>query len=232
MFHKIARIVKNISFLLLSLQSEFLQKRLEKRLGYSKKTIVEGCTVDISQKSKALKEKIDLDVKGILKQLKNNPDKIIEYLENNDMKVYLIKNAENVLYHISEKEGFITERSGYSAIVLNRLIGNGFKLKTKPMIVFSEELDIYKLIRALYNWYSMREGLKGFDSKSQKLLQKMHEGNEDDIIARLSLTEIESLRNAINRDVQAIEFVNQYAKENAGAKNALKKMQDEGGANI
>ena len=49
MFHKIARTVKTFSFMLLSWQGRFLEKRLVKRLGYDGKKIVKGCTLDLKK---------------------------------------------------------------------------------------------------------------------------------------------------------------------------------------
>ena len=40
------------------------------------------------------------------------------------------------------------------------------------------------------------------------------------------------LKEAIARDVQSINFVVQYSKETAGARNALEKLKSDDGANI
>lgn len=234
MFHKLARIVKNFSFMLLSWQGNFLQKRLIKRLGYTHKSVVDGCSVDISQNIKDKREKIDNDVKSILKQCENNPIKVIEYLEKNGIRVYFVKRAKKLLKHIKEDEGFITERHGFRSLMLNIITGQGLKFNTKTMVILEKgEPDIYNLIHYLHKWYAMKEGMDGFDEKSQKLLVLFNTTKEEDkLIGRLSIPEISGLREAIARDVQSIEFVTKYSKENAGAKNALEKMKTEGSANI
>lgn len=233
MFHKIARLVKNISFMLLSIQSNYLQKRLIKRLGYTKRAVMDGCSVEISQDLKAKQQEIENDVRAILKQCKNNPVKVIEYFERQDIPVYSVKHSKLLKKFFKEKPGFITERSGFSALILNIAIGNGVSFKTKPLVLLKdEEPDIYNLIYCFYKWYSFKEGLSGFDEKSQKLLLKFNEKNEDKLIGRLSIVEIEGLREAIQRDVQAIDFVSLYSRENTGAKKALEKMQTDNGANI
>ena len=231
MFHKIARFVKSMSFMMLNWQSNFLQKRLIKKIGYKK--VVDGCTVDISQEMKARKEKIDADVRAILKQCKNNPILVLEYFEKNNLRCYFVKRANKVLKRIGETEGFITKRTGYSALALSLITKSGFKFETPDFVILEEEEpDIYKLINALYKWYSKKEGMEGFDEKSQKLLKKFNPKNEDKLIKKLSLEDITLLKNAIARDVQAIEFVSQYSKENAGSKKALEKMQSDKGASI
>lgn len=233
MFHKIARFVKSISFMMLNWQSEFLQKRLIKKMGYKPKAVVDGCTVDISQEMKDKSQKIDNDVRAILKQCKNNPVMVLEYFEKNNITCYFVKRAAKILDKIGETEGFITERSGYTAFALGLITGVGMKFKTPDMIVLEkEEPDIYKLINCLHKWYSKKEGMEGFDEKSQRLLKKFNPKNEDRLIKKLSLKDIDMLKNAIARDVQAIEFVSQYSKENAGSKKALEKMQTDKGASI
>jgi len=221
-FHKIARIVKSISFMLLSAQGAFLQKRLAKKFGYNPKSHVNGCTVEISQELKDKKEKVDNDVRAILKKCKNNPEKVIEYFQNNNVPVYTIKNAEKRLAKINEKQGLITDRHGFRAMKLNLITKHRLGFKTKTMIVVDKELDIYILINALHKWYAKKVDLPGFDEKNQILLLKFDKVKEDKIINKLGLKEMAELKDAIARDVQAIDFVTQYSKENAGAKNALK----------
>ncbi len=231
-FHKIARFVKNISYMLLSAQGNFLQKRLVKKLGYDPKKNLNGCTVEISQEINDKKAKITADVKAILKKCQNDPESVIEYFETNNVPVYKIKKAEKSLKHINEKQGFITERHGIKALSINWIVKRKLKRYSEDMIVIDKEPDIYILINALYKWYSKKEGMDGFDEKSQLLLRKFNEKNEDKLIKRLSIPEISGLRTAIARDVEAIDFVTEYSKEHAGSKKALEKLQTDDGANI
>jgi hypothetical protein len=231
-FHKIARFVKNISYTLLTAQSNFLQKRLIRKLGYDPKKNLNGCTVDISQELKDKKEKIISDVRAILKKANNNPESIIEYFETNNVPVYRIKKAEKTLKRINEKQGFITERHGIKAISINWIVKRKLKRYSEDMIIIDKEPDIYILINALHKWYSKKEGMDGFDEQSQRLLRKFNEKNEDKLIKRLSIPEIAGLRTAIARDVEAIDFVTEYSKEYAGSKKALEKLQTDDGANI
>lgn len=234
MFRKISQIVRSFSIFMLNLQGQFLQKRLVKRLGYTPKKIIEGCTVDISQAQKDQREKIDNDIRGLLKQFKNDVNNITSFLKNHNIHIYKVKFAKKLLNKIGEEDGFITERSGLRALTLNFITKQGLKLKSNAMIIVEDEdLDIYNLIHYLHKWYAKKEGMEGFDEPSQRLLQKFNiAGNQDSLVNKLSLVQIENLKHAIARDVQSIEFVSQYAKENSGAKNALEKIKENGGANI
>jgi len=61
-------------------------------------------------------------------------------------------------------------------------------------------------------------------------ISKVEHGDQY-LYSKLNNKDITLLRQAIARDVESIEFVEQYARETAGAKNALEKMQN-GGASI
>ncbi|MCR5266319.1 MAG: hypothetical protein K6E29_06970 [Cyanobacteria bacterium RUI128] len=232
-FHKIARFVKNISFMLLAAQGEFLKKRLVKKLGYDPKTFVKGCSVEITQEEQAKREKIEDDIRAVLKKYKNNPEEIANFFENTlGVKVYRVKNVKKVLKRITEEDGLITERTGFRALRLNWITKQKLRLKTETMVLTDLEPDIYLLINSLHKWYIRREGFPGFDEKSQRLLKKFNKKNVDKLMKKLSIKEIQGLRDAIQRDVQAIEFVEDYAKKNQGAKKALEKMQSDNGANL
>lgn len=232
--HKIARFVKSISFMLLSMQGEFLQKRLIKRMGYKPNANVKGCTIDLRKEAEeADVDKLDNEVRLILKQCKNNPELIVEFFKEHKTEVYRVKNSKKVLKFIGEEEGFIVERKGLSALKLNMVIGNGFSFDVKPMVVLdADELDVYNLMHYLHKWCAYKNGMNGFEEKAYRLLKKFNIKNDDEIIQRLSISDIELLKNAIARDVQSINFVVKYSKENAGAKNALEKMQSDDGASI
>lgn len=233
-FHSIARFVKNISFMLLSWQGQFLQKRLIKRIGYKPNSVVKGCTVDLRKEAEEINsEKLDNEVKLILKRCKNNPQMIIQFIKEHKTNVYMIKNCNKILKFLNEEEGLISERKGLKSLFLNLIVGNGFKFKTEPMIILNEgEADIYNLMHYFHKWYALKDGLPGFEEKYQKLLKKFNSKNEDSLISKLSISDIEGLKNAIARDVQSINFVVKYSKENAGAKKALEKLKTDKGASI
>ena len=232
-FHKIARFVKNISFMLLAAQGAFLQKRLIKKLGYDPKSFSKDISIEINQEEIAKREKIEADIRAILKKYKNDPEEIAQFFENIlNVKVYRVKNVKKVLKKITEEDGLITERSGFRALQLNWITKRQFGLKTDVMVLTDLEPDIYLLINSLHKWYTRKEGFPGFDEKSQRLLKKFNKSNADKLIKKLTIKQIKGLRNAIARDVQAIEFVEDYAKKNQGAKKALETLQSEKGANL
>lgn len=233
MFHRIARAVKTFSFMLLSWQGQFLQKRLVKRLGYDGKKVVKGCTLELTKDDLCDTKKLADEVSLILKNCKNDAEAVAKFFEHHKTNVYQVKNAEKVLKKIHEKEGLITERTGFSAMYLNFITTRSFGLKSPMMVVVDAgELNIYILMRALHKWVALKNGLPGLDEKSQKLLRKFDVEKDDKVIGRLSLKDIDKVRAAIARDVQSIDFVVKYSKEHEGTKNALEKMKKEGSINL
>lgn len=233
MFHKIARFVKTVSFAILSWRSDRLQKRLMKKMGYDSKKHIKGVSVDIKGENYCDSKKLDGEVKLILKNCKNNPVELVKFLSEHKTPVFELKNAEKVLGRIHEKEGFITERTGMKALFLNYILTKKIGFKTPKMFVVEKgELDIYNLIHGLHKWCAYKNGLAGLDERSQSLLRRFDYQKDDEIIKKLGLKDIERVREAIARDVQSIDFVVQYAKENAGAKKALEKLKNKKSVNI
>ena len=71
-------------------------------------------------------------------------------------------------------------------------------------------------------------GLPGCDDETQTLLKDMFENKSSPV----SVEEIASLKEAIARDREAIDFVLNFAKEYSGAKNAASKLKDDGSATV
>ena len=72
--------------------------------------------------------------------------------------------------------------------------------------------------------------LPGFNAEAQNNFQKFLHSDDSDI-KLLSVEEILDLKEAIARDVEAINFIVDLAKSTTGSKNALKKMTA-GGATV
>lgn len=68
-------------------------------------------------------------------------------------------------------------------------------------------LDAYYTIQQFHKWYAAKLELPGFDAESQNNFQKYLENINDEGIKNLSVEEIIGLKEAIARDVEAINFV-------------------------
>ena len=156
------------------------------------------------------------------------PDKILEYIENQGTPVYYIDNPK-ALYSAGENEGFFYPAKGHRALYLSMLTGQGFRFKTGDMFILSKgEINKFLFVYHFYNWYAFKHGISGMDSDSIRLLNKYLYSADDDDFAKLQLKDIYMLKDAIKQDKASIEFVFRLCRELEGAKNAFKKLLDEG----
>lgn len=203
----------------------------------SKKVFSNAASLELNSKTQKNKIKLENNVKTILKKYENDPQKLLDFVERSGTKIYKIPYANKVLALIGCEEGFISELKGTKALCLNLLLlisGVKTKLssKTEPMFVLRDlPLESCYTIQQFHKWYAMKLDLPGFDPKSQENFQKFITPVNDGKIKELSIDEILGLKEAIAREVEAIDFVVDMAKSTEGSKNALKKMVS-GGATV
>lgn len=204
----------------------------------TKRAINSGCTLKLSTKTEEIKKEINEELKTKIRKYINNPEKLIQYFRLKGIDVYRVKNAEKLLSEIGEEEGFISPLRGLKALHVNLIITNAKQLynlfATKEMIVFdAKEVEIYTIARALYKYYSFKRKLPGYDHMSQEIFKKIYskKKNSKELINKLPLDKIFSCKEALARDLESINFAVELAKEYQSAKEALKKMKDNG-ANI
>lgn len=227
---------KNASLFLLKCQEQVITMQLSFFLNRNKKHLknkTNGCSVVVSVKKQEKKEQLNTEIKQILKQYKNDSNLIIDYIIKHKTKVFKLSNAKKNLEMLGEEPGLIPSYSGLKAFILNFVIFKKFSFKSESMFILDDkDIDIYYLIHQFHRWYFMQNNYPGFDAKSQNLLKQVNNGNEDAIISKLKLDDIISLQEAIARDVESINFVEQYARETAGSKKALDKIKNGLGAAI
>lgn len=182
-------------------------------------------------------EKRDFCTKNIVKKYLNNPDGMLEYIKEHGTAVYKLDYADVILDFIKEEEGFILPKKGFKALYLNLvLLFSGKKItgslfSTEGMFVLRNiSVNIYTMLHQFHKWMSFKMNLPGCDDETQELLRDMMYNRTDS--GMMSVDEILSLKEAIARDREAIDFVLGLARETEGAKNALNRLKDEGSASI
>ena len=101
------------------------------------------------------------------------------------------------------------------------------------MFVMSKQpVDSYNTIQQFHKWYAMKLNLPGFDAEAQANFQKFLGSTSDNDIKALTVDEILALKDAIARDVEAINFVVELAKSTDGTRNAMGKITSGEGASI
>lgn len=236
-------LIQNLMYSFLALQEKYLRKKLRRYLKTSfsnsttKKTIGQAASLEISSKTKTNKTKLENDLKIILKKYENKPEKLIAFVKRSGTTVYRTKYAKKLLNLIGYEEGFVGSTEGIKALYLNTIVPFIVGEKTKisfhaePMFILkNSELDPFYTIQQFHKWYAMKLKLPGFNAEAQNNFQKFLNSNNEETKS-LSLEEILDLKEAIARDVEAINFIVDLAKSTDGSQGALKKITA-GGASI
>ena len=230
------KLFKNISLFILSLQEKILSRKLKGAMGTtfvnstSKTVLSKDYTVNFNTETEKNKQKLKKEVTHILKEFENDVDKILGYIELEGTKVYNLKFADKILGFIGEEKGFLTQIDGLKALFLNLILKKKLSNKFEDCFVVEDKnVEPYSLIHQFHKWYAKKLNLPGFDKKAQKVFKKYLKNDKD--VSKLKMEEIMSLKEAIARDTDAINFVVELAKGSEGSKKALEKIKD-GGANI
>lgn len=232
-------IFKDIKYYFLSKKEKQLQKKLEKttKRSFNNKTTKQifGHGAEITLNSETLKiiEEVKNSVSTIVKKTNCEPEALLEYIRMAKTPVYKINNADKLLNLIKEEEGLICEKEGFEGLYMALITGQGIKFKTEPMFVMRDgNIDKFYMLHNFYRWYSLKSGLPGFEYRIQKIFKQVVLGNADDIIKTLSMEDIISVKEAIERDNEATSFVLDYTKQVEGSKNVINKIKNDGGASI
>lgn len=235
--------IQKIIYWILALQENVLKKRLGRNFksAYtnttSKKVFGLAASLELTSKTEKNKEKLESNVKTILKKYENNPEKLLAFIRRSGTKVYKIAYIDKFLKLINYEEGFVGATKGIKGLYLNILISVltqeklNLSCTTESMFILRNlPLDKYHMIQQFHKWYAMKLNLPGFDAESQNNFQKFLNTNDEDIKS-LSIEEILGLKEAIARDVEAINFIVDLAKTTDGSRKAMKKITA-GGASV
>ncbi len=181
------------------------------------------------------KAKIELDkkVKEIIKNKLDNPEKLLNFVKDEGTDVFRLKHADFFLKLIGEEEGFLSPMNGIKALLLNLFVN--FAAYKKVVICFKStemfvlrplKVDIYYMIHQFHKWYSFKLELPGFNFSDQENFKRIFKTLQQKDISNLSLGEIISLKEAIARDVEAIDFVVTLSKEYDTSKKLLNKIKN------
>ena len=196
-------------------------------------------TMRLTTETEKNKEKMDFCVKNIIMQNLDTPENLLTYIKEHGTGVWKPPFADKILEVIKEDEGFITPLKGWKALYLNVVLGVfsekpfSISFRTDEMFVLRDlPVNIYYMIHQFHKWYGFRMNLPGYDEETQENFKKAFSDIKEDDFSGMSVGEIIGLKEAIARDAEAIDFVIKLAKEKEGAKKALDKMKNDGGANI
>lgn len=241
-----ADILDKILNLVFDLQKKFYQNKYKKHHNStnmvftnstSKTSMNSACTLKLTSKTEENKAKVNLTAKEIIKKNIKTPEKLLEIIEAKGTQVYKFSVANKVLNIIGEEEGFITPLKGWKALLLNVCVGLfctnkiNISFSTKEMFVLRDlPLDIYIMSHQFHKWYGFKMKLPGYDSETQEKFKKIYKTLDDNEIKEFSMAEVISIKEAVARNVESIDFVVSLAKEYDGSKKSLAKIKAKQGA--
>ncbi len=194
-----------------------------------------SCTLKLSTSTEQKRLEIDDKLTKLLKRYINSPEKLMQYIKMQGIKVYKLKDAEKILSWINEDEGFLTPLKGLKALYLNFILNKRVKFNTSAMFIFNtENVEIYTVARALYKYYGYKSNMPGFDYKSQELFKKLYNSrkNKSAQLSEYTISDIYACKEAIARDLESVNFTIKLSIEYERAKKALNKLKDTKSANV
>lgn len=174
-----------------------------------------------NKKTRAFRENIEKIVSKYYKE----PKKLFEYIEKSGTRVYINKNADKILKTIDEKGCLILPQNGFKALYLNLVLNKKISFKIDEIFIAkSYNVSLYTLIYGFYKWYCYKNKLEGYEIKTQKKFKHVFEICETSKINNLSLDELIELETAVKRDMEAIQFVQEFTKRKITSKECLNKI--------
>ena len=206
----------------------------------SKTFFTANMTLEINSKTKQKSKLVSENAKKILKKYVNKPDELLQFIESRGTKVIKAPYMDKVLGFIGEDEGFITPAKGLKALFLITAINIlskqklPYSFKTSEMFVMRDlPVNIFSLAHQLHHWMAFRQNLPGYEAGTvQKFKNIWQIDKTPGEIEKLSINDVISLRNAIARDIEAIEFVKAFTREYIGSKDSLDKIKEGQRVNI
>lgn len=224
------------------LQDKFLKNKYAKQskmLGYSaggmsKVKLTSGASLSISSELTLNKQKVEEEVRKLALENYGHFENLFIYAGDYGAKLYILPHADKFLRIIKESKGLILPKKGLNALYLNLVFRRKISLKTDVMFVFDKEsINPYEALYNFYKWYSYNMDMPGFKDEDVMKVKGMFETEEDPDFKTLRYEEILSLKDAIERDREAMSFVVGFMKTMQGSKNAFDVMKEgDKGANI
>lgn len=178
-------------------------------------------------------EKTNFDAKKILKKYLKNPEELLNFVEKKGTAVIKAPHIEKVLHLLGHDEGFIYPMKGTKALFLSLAINlfapGKIKISKKTPIMFvvrNGPINIYSLAHQFYHWVAYVKGLPGYEEETITSFKNIWSPNFDaEKAPMMNVDEILALKEAIARDIEAINFVKELSREYFGSKSSLDKLK-------
>lgn len=195
----------------------------------------ESGVVRLNAQDELRAKKVYIKAKEFLKKHIKSPEKILTYIENHSTKVIGMKNVDKVCLFLNIAPGFVPKQKGFKALFFSicaalfsdSKIDIGFEVPA-VFLLGTQDPNIYILSHQFYHWLAYKSNLAGYDEKTQQNFKNIWSFQNSERMKKLSIPEILSLKDAIARDVDALDMVKELAMEFSGQKKCLEKLKMQG----
>lgn len=200
------------------------KKNIKENNSFKGNTISDGARLEIKSNVELLKSEVETISLKIVKKYFGDIDKTLKIVQKKGIKVYKTKFAVKLLKNVNEKQGFLTPLQGFKAFYINFIFSLlcehkfVFKMKTEPMFIFSSSvIDTFFLAAQIYRFVSFRKNMPGYEIDVQEKFKKIYKNPNQKNFESLTAGEIFALKEAIARDVEAVDFAEKLHKEQSMA---------------
>ena len=161
------------------------------------------------------------------------PKQLALFIERHGTPVYLLKNglvANFCLWLLGFEPGFIPPASNKPYRRLTRLLQSSWlasllgrqsekrhcHFENGVFVVPQKLFTVGYLSHQLHHWLACRSGMQGYSERAQELYKKFWNEQNGEIgsdVLKMTMEDMVSLKAAINRDLEALQFLRQVASE-------------------
>ena len=184
--------------------------------------------IDTFRKIARLKQQSDTitsETKAVVKAFHRNPDDMIAFIRRQSTPVFVLGNnllSKLALALLGFEAGFIppaeTRQYRWAKALLIRLNPDeAMPEEDSGFFVLTENLKtIGFLAHQVHHWMSFQGGLPGYEERALNAYRRFWNTQQGIIgteVYKMSLEQMQSLRDAINRDMEALQFIQQFTEE-------------------
>lgn len=171
--------------------------------------------------------------KATVRQFYREPKQLAVFIERHQTPVYVLKNtlfANICMAILGVEPGFIppTSKKSYQRLVglltsrfMQPLLG---RQSNKPHCHFEHGVFVVTpalftvgfLSHQLHHWLAFRSGMQGYNERAQTLYKKFWNEQNGELgaeVAEMSMDDMIALKAAINRDLEALKFLQDVAQD-------------------
>lgn len=181
-----------------------------------------------------------------IKRHHRDPQELADFIEGHGTPVVVLQHNLLpclVMWLLGVEPGFIPPSSGWRYELLGKGLAlyertfhqtghqgefNGRQLEHGVFILTRPLFTVGYISHQLHHWLAFRSGMTGYSDRAQQLYRKFWDNNGviGKEVYKMSLADMSALRSAINRDMEALKFLQDIASEILVPANQAKRISN------